>query len=71
MLVDYRDADATFDGLVQLASDEPLRSLIVANGRNDASRFSISPDLNTLDFLYEIPTGHQSIAGPPLGYYKK
>ncbi|SVB31434.1 uncharacterized protein METZ01_LOCUS184288, partial [marine metagenome] len=60
VLADYRDADETFDGLVQLASDEPLRSLIVANGRRDAMRYARTPDLNTLDFLYGFSTVQQT-----------
>jgi hypothetical protein len=33
--------------------------LIIANGRRDSARFSNSPKLNTLDFLYGPPTDLQ------------
>jgi glycosyltransferase involved in cell wall biosynthesis len=64
VLVDYRDSDATFAGLLRLASDEPLRSLLIANGPNDVARFSRSPDLNTLDFLYGTHTGSRRYTSP-------
>ena len=52
LVVRYRDSEATFDGLARLTSDESLRSSIIVNARNAAMRYSRTPDLNTLDFLY-------------------
>ena len=66
VLVDYRDAEATFAGLLRLASDRPFRSLLDANGRNDAARYSRSPELNTLDFLYGRHAAKTNTVSPPL-----
>ena len=52
IIVDYRDADSTHEGLIRLASNPPLRSSIVENARVFALRYARTPDLNTLDFLY-------------------
>ena len=56
ILVNYRDAKSTYDGLVRLAADEHLQSSIVANGRRDVTRYMRTPDLNTLDFVYGFST---------------
>jgi glycosyltransferase involved in cell wall biosynthesis len=65
VLVDYRDDEAALAGLIRLASDESLRSLIIANGRNDATRFSRSSNLNTLDFLYGTHCNNGLTSPPP------
>jgi len=62
LLVDYRNATEAFEGLVRLASDDSLQSLIIANGSRDSARFSNSPELNTLDFLYGPPTDLQVVS---------
>jgi glycosyltransferase involved in cell wall biosynthesis len=56
ILVNYRDANSTYDGLVRLAADEHLQSSIVANGHRDVTRYMRTPDLNTLDFVYGFST---------------
>ena len=62
LLVDYRNANETFEGLVRLTSDDSLQSLITANGRRNSARFSNSPTLNTLDFLYGPPADLQVVS---------
>ncbi len=52
IVVNYRDADSTHEGLIRLASDSTLRLSLVENAKTSALRYARTPDLNTLDFLY-------------------
>ncbi len=53
LIVGYRNSAETYDRLSLLTSDSVLRSSIVTNGAQTAMRYARSPDLNTLEVLYE------------------